>query len=112
MIWKRLSILSNVLFIMFGIASIMLALTSFMLFDAPGSENNILVWIVFWCSLALPITCGIAVISSLLVFFKSRRYKKSFFISLTPTILLAIIAVCFVLNDIYCGGTLSCSVMN
>lgn len=108
MIWKRLSILSNVLFIMFGIASIMLALTSFMLFDAPGSENNILVWILFCCALALPFTCAIAVFSSLFIFFKSRRYKKSFLISLMPTILLATMGICFVLIDIYCGGTFSC----
>lgn len=105
---KRLVIASNIIFTLIGIASILLALTSVMLFDAPGSENNTYLWITFWSAVALPFTCFGSVIASWYIFFKSANYKKAFLVSLLPCLVIAVLCGSLVMIEIYCQGNFVC----
>ncbi len=105
---KVLVILANLIFIIISILSILLAITSVFLFDAPGSENNPYVWGMFLSALALPIACFVSVPVSLYISFKKKNYKKALLIFLLPIIVIAILLVNMSLNDIFCNGSFSC----
>ena len=79
-----------------------------MLFDAPGSESNILVWMLFFSVLAHPI----AVISGAMIIFKNkvrnmRRYMVGVGVTLAP---LTLIVVLNFLLSIFCDGNFDCQV--
>lgn len=105
---RKLIIGLNILFLIIGFLSIGLALTSVMIFDSPGSENNPYVWGAFWSAVALPFTCLGSVIVSLRILFKSSNYKKALWVSLTPCIVIGIFGICLLLIQIYCQGSFSC----
>ena len=105
---KKFVFLINFLFGFLGLASILLAFSSLMLFDSPGSENNTYVWVLFWSSISLPFTCFGSVITSLFIMYKSRQYKKALWPFLLPCLVIAIMAVSLTLIQIYCGGNFSC----
>jgi len=81
---KKLVIALDILFFLIGIFSILLALTSFMVFDAPGSENNPYLWGAFWSALAMPFVCFGSVIASIILLCKFKNVRKAFWISLLP----------------------------
>lgn len=77
-----------------------------MMFDAPGSERNVLLWLFFFSILAHPI----AVISGAKIIFKNklrdkRRYMVGVGVTLTPLTLIFIL--CFLLS-IFCDGNFAC----
>ena len=80
----------------------------FFLFDAPGSEKNIIVWVMFWSSLALPLTCLASVISSSIVAYKTANYKKALYIALLPCVVIAVLVVSLILLEVVCQGLFSC----
>lgn len=106
---KKLILFINIIFIIIGLLSIPLALTSVMIFDAPGSENNTYLWVAFWSAVALPFTCAGSVITSSLVAKNPLNYKKALWISLTPCIVLAIFIGSMTMIQIYCNGNFSCT---
>jgi hypothetical protein len=105
---KRLLDILNLLFALMGVVSIPLALTSFMLFDAPGSENNTYLWFAFWAALALPFLTFGSLLASMSICSKSQNYKKALWILLIPTMDIFIIVGSMTLIDIYCHGSFSC----
>ena len=83
-----------------------LLMMSPMLFDAPGSERNILVWMLFFGVLAHPI----AVISGAILIFNNKvrnaqRYIVGVVITLAPTLF---VVVLFFAIDMFCNGSFSC----
>lgn len=105
---KRLVLLINCIFIIIGFLSIATALFSPMLFDAPGSENNNFVWMMFWSLLSIPLTCLISVVWSMIIFYHSANYKKALWISLIPCIPIAVTCISVTLIQIFCHGLFSC----
>jgi hypothetical protein len=105
---KRLVIILNILFSVVGFFSIGLALTSFMVFDSPGSENNPYLWVAFYSALALPITCLVSVILSVSILRHSQNYKKALWVSLLPCIVIATLCGSLILIQIYCNGDFAC----
>jgi hypothetical protein len=106
---KILAIILNVVFALIGFLSIFLALTSFMIFDAPGSEYNPYLWGAFWSALALPLTCFLSVIVSLVMLIKYNNPKKVLWIFLLPCVVIGIFISCMVLIEVYCQGDFSCN---
>lgn len=77
-----------------------------MLFDAPGSERIVLLWVLFFSVLTHPI----AVISGAMIIFKNKvrnmqRYLIGVGITLAPLALIFIL--CFVI-EIFCDGNFDC----
>ena len=77
-----------------------------MMFDAPGSERNVLLWLFFFSILAHPI----AVITGAKIIFKNklrdkRRYMVGVGVTLTPLTLTFILCV---LLSIFCDGNFAC----
>jgi hypothetical protein len=105
---KIFVIILNILFIIIGAFSIMLALTSFMIFDAPGSENNPYLWVAFWSALTMPLVCFGSVIVSTILLFKFKKIKKAFWVVLLPLIPIGTLIACMVLIETYCQGNFSC----
>lgn len=75
-----------------------------MLFDAPGSERNVLVWLLFFSVLAHPI----AVTSGAMIIFKNKvRNMRHYMVGVT----LAPLALTFILYSviaIFCDGNFDC----
>jgi hypothetical protein len=79
-----------------------------MMFDAPGSERNVLLWLFFFSILAHPI----AVISGAKIIFKNkvrnmRRYIVGVGVTLAP---LTLIVILYFLLSIFCDGNFDCQV--
>lgn len=105
---RKLIIFLNILFGFIGVFSILLALTSPMLFDSPGSENNNIVWVMFWSAITLPITSLISVVASIIFLCKKSYNKIALSILLIPTMNLGVLITGIVLLQIYCQGNFSC----
>lgn len=81
-------------------------LMSPMLFDAPGSERNVLVWMLLFTILAHPV----AVINGAMIIFSNKvrnmqRYIVGVGITLAP---LAFVFILFLSMDIFCDGSFRC----
>jgi hypothetical protein len=77
-----------------------------MMFDAPGSERNVLLWLFFFSILAHPI----AVISGAKIIFKNKLRDKRLYmvgVGVTLTPLTLIFILCFLLS-IFCDGNFAC----
>ena len=79
-----------------------------MLFDAPGSERIVLLWVLFFSILTHPI----AVISGAMIIFKNkvrnmRRYMVGVGVTLAP---LTLIVILNFLLSIFCDGNFDCQV--
>ena len=79
------------------IPSLMLAGLSGMMFDAPGSDKNPLLWFFFFSFLAFPVLCVASVIASWLLFAHGRHTAASF-IAVIPAVyaapFLIVVALC------------------
>ncbi len=106
---KFFTIILNCFFFFVGLAGIMMALMSAMLFDAPGSEKNPYVWILFATTLALPVSCLISCVTSLYVYFREKNYRKAFMLSLIPTIVIVCMVIDVTVIQLFCHGNFSCS---
>ena len=71
-----------------GALGILLALTSFFLFDAPGSEKNPATNLLFCCALTLPIVCLASIVMSW-VLYARKHFAMASGISLLPLVNLA-----------------------
>jgi hypothetical protein len=101
---KTLRIVLSVLWAIAGLVSLLPAVMSVMLFDAPGSTESQLTWAVFWCLAALPFCWFVG--AGLPWLFRSKRFGIWLFA--IPLLDLATIAGLFVAIDRVCGGSLSC----
>lgn len=105
---KKLALIVNVLFGAIGLLSIFVALMSVMLFDAPGSENNTYLWVLFWLLALFPVSCFFSIMVSNIFIFKYQQYKKALWVFIVPCILVVLIISSVVLIEINCGGNFVC----
>jgi pheromone shutdown protein TraB len=66
--------------------SLMGAIVSPMMFDAPGSNESFSTWVFFLSIFSFPIVILIAIITSLIFLFILKSYKKSLMFSLLPMV--------------------------
>jgi hypothetical protein len=101
---KGLMIALSVTWTLLGAASVVVSLTSFFLFDAPGSESSRLTLALFYCLLALP---AFWIVGAILPWcFRKEPWAGWLFAF--PLIDVTAIVVVFVCINQFCGGTLSC----
>jgi hypothetical protein len=91
---KTAVIIINVVFLLILIPSVMGAIMSPMMFDAPGSDKSQKTWILFSCMIALPVLIIIAQIFSWIAFF-NQNYKFALSINLLPAIDILLIGLLF-----------------
>jgi hypothetical protein len=101
---KGVTIALTVVWVLLGAASVIGSMMSFFLFDAPGSEQNRLAWILFYCLLTQPVFWLIGAI--LPWCFQKRSWAGWLFAF--PAIDVAAIIITFVLIDQLCAGQFSC----
>lgn len=111
MLKKRWIVFTNLAFFILGIAGLFLAMASFMLFDAPGSENNTYVWILFFASLLFPVSCFLSCIISLITLLKFKKNKPALWIAFIPCIIILVLIIDVSLLQLNCEGNLSCPVV-
>jgi hypothetical protein len=68
-----------------GLLGLPLGLTSFFLFDAPGSENNRAVIVLFWSALTLSIVCLLSIALSWLLYAR-KHVIAACSVSLVPAV--------------------------
>ena len=91
---KTAAIIINIIFLLILIPSVMSAIMSPMMFDAPGSDKSTKTWILFSCMIILPILIIIAQIISWIAFFK-QNYSLAITINALPTIDILLIGLLF-----------------
>lgn len=71
-----------------GVVSLVPAMFSVMLFDAPGSTENVVLWIVFFSILAFPVIAGASIVIAWLVFVSGHPWPAllCFLIPLLPLV--------------------------
>jgi hypothetical protein len=80
---------TTVLWVALGLAAIIPALFSVMMFDAPGSEKNLAVRALAASLMGFPIVCGFSVAKSWLVF-REKAYWLACALALLPLINVAV----------------------
>lgn len=91
---KTAVIIINIIFLLILIPSVMSAMMSPMMFDAPGSDKSQKTWMLFSCMIALPILIIIAQIISWIAFF-NQNYKLAMTINALPTLDILLIGLLF-----------------
>ena len=91
---KTTVIIINIIFLVILIPSVMGAIMSPMMFDAPDSDKSQKTWMLFSCMIALPILIIIAQIISWIAFF-NQNYKLAISINSLPTADIIIIGLLF-----------------
>lgn len=79
-----ITIVSSSIFYIILPFSVLFALVSPMMFDAPGSDENPFLWAAFFSAITSPLIILISVITSILLF--KRFSKAAFLVSLLPFI--------------------------
>ena len=87
---KTTALVFNVLWVLALVPAIMMAMMSPMMFDAPGSEKNTLLWVILWATFLLPVLILITQIVAWIKFF-SGNYPLSLRIGFIPLIDVAFI---------------------
>jgi hypothetical protein len=82
---KTLVIVLNILWTLALIPSCMGAMMSPMLFDAPGSDSNKVLWMIFWSTAALPLIIIASQIGSWIIFAKTD-YSLAWKVSCLPLV--------------------------
>ena len=80
---------------------------STMLFDAPGSENNQILWFVFASFLSYPLAALLGPILSWISYRTGHRRASIAFMAM-PLVTISAALVGFILLDAHCGGRLAC----
>jgi hypothetical protein len=104
--FRIVSSIISVLAIISLIPGLGILMMSPMVFDAPGSERNVVAWMLVFSVLAHPF----AVIRGAMLIFNNkardiRRYVVGIGITLAP---LALIFVLLFLSEIFCDGNFGC----
>ena len=86
-------IIATILSLLAIIPGIYAAMMSVMLFDAPGSAENVSLVAFFYCIISFPVMCGLSNISW--IFYALKLYKTAIVISLSPVLSLLVIIIMF-----------------
>ncbi|MEO8402837.1 MAG: hypothetical protein ABI597_13780 [Gammaproteobacteria bacterium] len=105
---RKLTIFLNIIFILIGLVSILLALTSPMIFDAPGSEHNRILIVTLISALLLPIACFGSIAYSITMLVKRKNSKKALLVFIIPCVVGAIFIGSMIAIDVFCSGQFSC----
>ena len=86
-----------------GFGGLVLALTSFFLFDAPGSEKNPATILLFVCALTLPVTSMLSIAVPWICYAR-KHYRAACLIAFVPVLNLAGGAGALIWLEIFNGG--------
>ncbi len=86
--------ITSILFGVIGIFSIIPSLMSVMAFDAPGSENRIIAWVVFLGIFTFSPVCIVSIFCSW-TFYGIGKYRSAKIIALSPLINVSILFILF-----------------
>ena len=86
---KLIVILATVLWVGLGLFSVLPAMFSVMMFDAPGSDANPATWALFASVVSFPFVCGGAVATSWAAF-RAGEFAKACWCACLPVINLAV----------------------
>lgn len=103
---RRCLIVTTVLFSLGGLIGILPAMTSFFLFDAPGSEKNPATILLFICALTFPIICALSIAAAWTTF-AMKRFQAACWLSLLPSLNLVGGVAALIWLEIFNGGQLS-----
>lgn len=92
---KIIALVANILWTLALIPTLMMAMMSPMMFDAPGSEKQTFLWVLLWATLFLPVLILISQVFAWIKFF-SGNYPLSFKIGLIPLLDVAVIIFLFI----------------
>lgn len=99
-------IVTTIVFGCLGLIGVLGAFSSFFLFDAPGSEKNLAVWVLFWSLLTFPVVCVVAIAASWIVF-ALKRFVLARCVSLLPLLNLLAGMAAMLWLEIANGGRLT-----
>lgn len=92
---KLATILLNLLWVGLLLLSLVAVMFSPMMFDAPGSDKQPMLWMIFWSIVALPVNIIITLILSMRKYAQSD-YRAAFLTSLIPVLIhVAVVVVLF-----------------
>ena len=92
---KIIALVNNILWVLALIPTVMMAMMSPMMFDAPGSEKNTLLWVILCATFLLPVLILVTQVFSWIKFF-GGNYPLALKIGLIPLIDVAFIFFCFI----------------
>ncbi|MBO6772349.1 MAG: hypothetical protein JJ898_13515 [Thalassospira sp.] len=75
-----------------------------MMFDAPGSENNLLTELLFYSVLAFPVLCLVGGILPWIF----RRHPLGIWLYALSGLAIGLLVSAIVLLDVMCGGDFAC----
>ena len=101
---RTLWIVATVLWLLAIIPSSFLSMSSFFMFDAPGSDSSPLTWALFSTVLTLPVFWLVGAIVPW--FFYKKRWGAWLF--LFPFLDVAAIVLLFVCLSVFCNGNFTC----
>ncbi|GAA0116242.1 hypothetical protein [Clostridium senegalense] len=93
-IFKIITRIINIILCLLLPFSILIAMVSPMMFDAPGSNESFYTWILFISNFSAPVIILISIIISIYLL-KLKLYKRAFIFSLLPLINLITILVAY-----------------
>jgi hypothetical protein len=103
---RKCLIISTVVFGLAGLLGLLPALTSFFLFDAPGSEKNPATILLFFSAATLPIVCLVSIILSWILY-RRKKFTLGCYISFLPAINLLCGAAALLWLELFNNGQLS-----
>lgn len=93
--WKKyLLILVNIIYLGLILPSVAIVPMSAMIFDAPGSEDDNGIWIIFLATITFPVALIISSILSF-VFWKRKKEKSAYLVLALPIINIATVIITF-----------------
>ncbi|WP_249741905.1 hypothetical protein [Thalassospira tepidiphila] len=101
---KGLRIGLTILSVLAALMSTPLVMFSPMMFDAPGSDENVLTQFLFFSVLAFPVLCLMGGILPWVF----KRHPKSIWLYGLSGLAFALVAVAIVLLSVQCGGDFAC----
>ncbi|MHC8493214.1 hypothetical protein ACTU44_10945 [Thalassospira sp. SM2505] len=101
---KGLRIGLTVLSVLGAVMSMPLVMFSPMMFDAPGSEENILTQFLFFSVLAFPVLC----LAGGILPWVFRRHQLGIWLYALSGLAIGLLVSAFVLLDVMCSGDFSC----
>ena len=96
-------IIATIVFSLGGLLGLLPAMTSFFLFDAPGSEKNPATIVVFFSALTLPVVCFVSIGTSW-VLYARKHFVVACCIAFLPIVNLACGASALIWLEIFNGG--------
>jgi hypothetical protein len=103
---RKCLIITTIAFSLVALVGLMPALTSFFLFDAPGSEKNPATILLFCSALTLPVVCLVCIALSWIVYAR-KHFTAACWISFVPTLNLICAAGALLWLELFNGGRFS-----